>query len=117
MAIDVLSRENCIPIVVGDEADMADVVGVGTAGGAAHLIMTNEDGKTHKVALSPQAAKNFATSEYVLLVSLTPEDEIASAYKMPINDPDKPMEALDEPQIKELAEALVAGDFNLDYLR
>ena len=117
MAIDVLSRENCVPIVVGDEADMADVVGVGTSGGTAHLVMTNENGKTHKVALSPQASKNFATTDYVLLVALTPDDEIASAYKMPINNADMPMEALEEPQIKELAEALVAGDFNLDFLR
>ena len=53
----------------------------------------------------------------MLLVSLTPEDEIASAYKMPMNNTDGSMEALDEPQIKELAEALVAGDFNLDFLR
>ena len=117
MAIDILSRENCIPIIVGDEADMADVVGIGTTKGVAHLIMTDEEGKTRKEALSPQAAKNFTGAQYVLLVSLTPEDEIASAYKMPIDDPNKEMEALDEPQIKELAETLVAGDFNLDYLR
>ncbi len=118
MAIDVLSRPNCIPIIVGDEADMADVVGVGTSGkGDAHLVMTNEQGKTHKVPLSAQASKNFTTVSHVLLVSLTPDDQIASAYKMPMNNADGEMEALDEPQIKELAEALVAGDFNLDFLR
>ena len=36
MAIDVLSRDNCVPIIVGDEEDMADVVGVSTAGGGVH---------------------------------------------------------------------------------
>ena len=61
MAIDVLSREGQIPIIVGDEADMADVVGVGSTGpgGAAHLIMTNEEGKTQKVALSPPGQQEF----------------------------------------------------------
>ena len=118
MAIDVLSRANCIPIVVGDEADMADVVGVGTTTkGEAHLVMTNEQGKTHKVPLSARASRDFSTSTHVLLVSLTPDDQIASAYKMPMNNADGEMEALDEKQIKELAEALVAGEFNLDFLR
>jgi hypothetical protein len=118
MAIDVLSRPNCIPIIVGDEADMADVVGVGTgAKGEAHLVMSNDQGKTQKVPLSPKASENFMTVDHVLLVSLTPDDQIASAYKMPMNNADGEMQALDEPQIKELAEALVAGDFNLDFLR
>ena len=117
MAIDVLSRDNCVPIIVGDEEDMADVVGVSTAGGGVHLMMTDESGKTVKLPMSTQASKNFGKNEYALLVALTATDEIASAYLTPINNADKPMRMLEEPEIKELAEALVAGDFTLDFLK
>jgi hypothetical protein len=119
MAIDVLSREGCIPIIVGDEEDMANVVGVSTggAGGIVNLLMTSPDGKTQKQPLSPQASKNFGKQEYVLLVSLTAEDEISAAYLSPVDNADKPMRMLEEPEIKKLAEDLVGGNFTLDFLR
>jgi hypothetical protein len=118
MAIDVLSREGCIPIIVGDEEDMANVVGVTTApGGVVNLLMTSEDGKTQKQPLSVQASKNFGKQEYVLLVSLSAEDEITAAYLSPVDNADKPMRMLEEPEIKKLAEDLVGGNFTLDFLR
>ena len=117
MAIDVLSRPNCIPIIVGDETDMADVIAVNINAGEAHLVMSNDQGQMQKVPLSAQASKNFVTVDHVLLVALTADDQIASAYKMKINSPQDEVEYLDEPAIKQLAEALVAGDFNLDFLR
>jgi hypothetical protein len=118
MAIDVLSREGCIPIIVGDEEDMANVVGVTTAGGGAvNLLMTSSDGKTQKQPLSAQASKNFGKQEYVLLVSLSAEDEITAACLSPVDNADKPMRMLEEPEIKKLAEDLVGGNFTLDFLR
>lgn len=104
MGIDVLSQEHTSPIIVGDEAEMIDLESVGTDGdGRFHLVMAGKP-----VPLSPEASTNFATAKHLLLVNVTPTDEISSARKVRIDNLSDGHD-LTSDQRRHLAAALTLG--------
>ncbi len=103
MTIDVLSRAGEVPIVIGDEADMAEILAVGTdEQGEAHLVMRRGRDARQKVALSREASRNFAHADHVLLIKLTRDDRVASACRIEVNGTSGEMEALEQHEIEEL---------------
>ena len=84
MAIDVLSHANTAPIIVGDVGEMSDLQGVGSEGGAFHLVMAGPNG-THNVPLSPGANENFSTAKHMLLVCIS-GDQITTARRVSISN-------------------------------
>lgn len=104
MTIDVLSYAGFTPIIVGDSVDMTDLQAVGRDEDSHfHLVM---DGQ--KVPLSSEANINFATAKHLLVVSLSPSDQITAARKVRLDDLDDGQE-LSADQRDALAKALSLG--------
>lgn len=79
--IDVLSDGETVPIIVGDDAEMSELQGVNRdPEGRFHLVLNGQ-----QVALSEPASENFRTAKHLLLVRVTPGDEIATARKVRID--------------------------------
>ena len=108
MAIDVLSREGCMPIIVGDENDMADIWSVDSADGEAEacIVLEGRDNRLVSVELSPNASKNIKSQQLAVLVALKPNDDIAYAHIYQIGG-DGPLRKLDTNELKMIAETLV----------
>ena len=125
MAIDLLSRDSQTPIVVGDKAEMKvyQRCAVETIGDKNWIVMSDDaeaaEGSSDELRcnISLKTARSLAMSEHVLLVGINEANELTHAIKTPINDLVSPFRYLDEAEVKDLAETLVASDFNLDYLR
>ena len=125
MAIDILSRDTQTPIVVGDKADMKlyQRCAMEMIGDTPYLILTEnaeaseDDPEEFRCAMSAKAGADFLKNEFVVLVALSEDDAITHAVLTPLNDLVSPVRELAEPEITQLAEMLVEGDFHLDFLR
>ena len=124
MAVDILTRETQIPIIVGDTADMRGYrrCCVEQNGDTSEVILSDDphadpDHEELRLPITAATASSLLSNEYALLVALTPEDAIDHAILSPVCDGISPTRLLDEAEIKQIAEALVAEEFNLDSLR
>lgn len=125
MAIDVLTRGTATPIVVGDGVEMKRYSRCSIESVDGKTKMTLSDNLEHNATpldslctdISDVAASSFLQNKFVLLVNLSPTDDIASAILTPINDLVSPIRELNEAEIKTLATDLVSEDFQLDFLR
>jgi hypothetical protein len=125
MAIDILSRSSVTPIIVGDQADLNgyDRCSVAVFDGRASLDLSkaalsrDQPDENLHTNLTFATAINFLRSEFVVLVNLSPDDQITKAILVPINDSVSQVRTLREPEIKDIAEDLVSTDFRLDFIR
>lgn len=118
MAIDVLARPGAVPMIVGDPDDMAGAIGVATdAAGAPVLLLRDREDRLQRVTLDARTAHAFKGQDEAVLVAVDEEGEIAGAWSAPIGAAEGACRKLDAAEIRTLAEALVGGDFHIDFAR
>ena len=82
MAIDVLSRPDSVPIIVGDESEVSAIRRVtSTPDGAMWLFLEGQE-----IALSDPASENLRTASHLLLVGITDAENITTARRVKIDN-------------------------------
>ena len=124
MAIDIMTRDTQIPIIVGDKADVRhyERCSVEKTGDEFSVVLYGsvdpaEDLEEIRFPVTKDAGFSLMKNEFALLVALTPDDAIDHAFLIPVNDRLSDVRHMEEIEIKQIAEALVAGDFRLDFIR
>ena len=124
MAMDMLSRWGSLPIIVGDKEEVETMKGLEDRPDGVYLVLVTSHQERKEIKLQSVTTENVLSNFSFIVVALTKDDEIDWAFDCQIDD------ALDftkgkdstcgrpltEPEIKSVAEDLVAGDFNLDFL-